>query len=258
MPAAEVGDVVTVEIFGDFSELTNSVLGGGVDILFDDSVLTHIGYVWGSEGDPAFARDPDIQANQLNGIAVGDFGCLPATFLIGTVSFVASVATDDEFGSGGPSNISTAQNNLPAGFWINCATLIDIAAAQFNQTPISIFEPVDTDGDGLRTAAEFNIGSDPLDPDTDDDGRIDGSDGDPLIPTPNFCIGDNALIGPYTVVNAEVIDCRAQLSVTSNSDMVIEAGGEALFMSQEIGLNSGFRINLGGIFTAVIATDIAN
>jgi hypothetical protein len=37
----------------------------------------------------------------------------------------------------------------------------------------------DTDGDGSTTLAEFNEGSDPTDPDTDDDGILDGPDAKP-------------------------------------------------------------------------------
>jgi hypothetical protein len=38
----------------------------------------------------------------------------------------------------------------------------------------------DPDGDGLALLGEFVAGSDPTDPDTDDDGRSDGTDATPL------------------------------------------------------------------------------
>jgi len=42
----------------------------------------------------------------------------------------------------------------------------------------------DTDNDGLTNSEEYQAGTDPMDPDTDDDGIKDGSDPDPLTPAP--------------------------------------------------------------------------
>jgi len=130
----------------------------------------------------------------------------------------------------------------------------------------------DIDGDGVadgddncpenpNPSQENNDGDargDICDPDDDNDGRPDVSDENPLIAALNFCTGDDAMIGPWSVINNEVLDCRAQLSITSSGDFLVRNGGEALVMSVEINLASGFSVEIGGIFTAVIATDIAN
>ena len=54
LPAAEVDEFITVEIWGDFSDLPSGTLGGGLDVFFDNSLLPYVGYVWGAAGDPDF------------------------------------------------------------------------------------------------------------------------------------------------------------------------------------------------------------
>ena len=118
----------------------------------------------------------------------------------------------------------------------------------------------------LSTATEMDSGMLPKSiwartgwtPDSDNDGRLDGDDDDPLVATPNFCSGDDATIGPDTVIDGQILDCRAQDSITSNSSFVVNSGGEVLFMSQKVILTSGFSVHSGGTFYAVIATEIAN
>jgi hypothetical protein len=130
----------------------------------------------------------------------------------------------------------------------------------------------DNDGDGVadevdncpldpNSSQENNDGDsmgDVCDPDNDNDGRPDDSDANPLIPALNFCTDDDAIIGPWSVISGEILDCRAQLSISSSGSFLIHLSGDALFMSPEINLLPGFSIQTGGTFAAVIATDIAN
>lgn len=132
--------------------------------------------------------------------------------------------------------------------------------------------PPDLDSDGVLNGEDnCPLNSNPLqenndgdsmgdicDPDDDNDGRPDDSDPYPLLPEFNMCTEDNATIGPSTVYPGESLDCRAQSSITTISDFVIQPGADVLFMSSEISLLSGFHIDVGGTFTAVIATDIAD
>ena len=246
LPAAEVGELITIEALADFT--SEATLGGGINVFFSD--LTPYDSINPSNvGDPAFYRLPDIMPNVLNGWAAGDFSCLPSAFTMGSVSFTAIASGNAQF--------NASDNIDPAGLWVGCNTFAP-QIVNYTGASVAIFDAVDSDGDGLNDAPEVNQGSDPMDPDSDNDGRGDATDPNPLTAPPNFCTGDNALAGPYIVINAEVIDCRAQISITSNGDFIVEPGGETLFMSQQIGLDPGFQIQTGGTFIGVIATDIAN
>ncbi|NNF39468.1 MAG: hypothetical protein HKN71_12425, partial [Gemmatimonadetes bacterium] len=61
--------------------------------------------------------------------------------------------------------------------------LVVLLSAPFLGCPVGGSDP-DPDRDGLSTTFEQGIGTNPLDPDTDDDGHRDGDDPNPLVPDP--------------------------------------------------------------------------
>ena len=67
----------------------------------------------------------------------------------------------------------TATVQLQSG-WISDLALVPAAA----------LTPDDLDGDGLDSAAERALGTSPISPDTDEDGVPDGSDPEPITPSP--------------------------------------------------------------------------
>lgn len=83
---------------------------------------------------------------------------------------------------------------------------------------------VDSDADGLPDCREYDLGTDPLNPDTDGDGVKDGVDGCPVLPAPgtrNGCPGEcptgaaiNAAWRPWTLqldLSVDVADGGADL-----------------------------------------------
>ena len=77
----------------------------------------------------------------------------------------------------------------------------------------------DPDGDGLTNAQESVLGTDPNDPDTDDDRRPDGDDSDPLTPAPNQCSGSDVVIENAIYNPGEVYDCRASGSIQAAGNL---------------------------------------
>lgn len=129
----------------------------------------------------------------------------------------------------------------------------------------------DTDGDGhldiddncpddANALQEDNEGDgigDVCDPDDDNDGRPDTEDSDPYTPAPNACIYNNTVIGPLSVGPGEVIDCRAQTSITTDGLNLVDAGGDLLLMSQFVTLSSFLEVVEGAVFRVVTGTEIA-
>lgn len=115
----QVGDTVTVDIVMDFSDVYtggNGTVGGGLDVTFDNSLLTYGSYAAGSTADSGFRRNPDVSGNKLVGIAAGGLGeddgtnsspALGATDTIGTLTFTAADV--------GTATLSAADNVSPAG-----------------------------------------------------------------------------------------------------------------------------------------------
>ncbi|MEL7450958.1 MAG: choice-of-anchor D domain-containing protein [Pseudomonadota bacterium] len=81
------GDELTLDLHIDFT--ADPTVGGGVDLLYDDTLLQFESWQAADVGDPAFSRPPDVEAGALRGIAVGDFDGLTGPVVIGTVTFTA-------------------------------------------------------------------------------------------------------------------------------------------------------------------------
>ena len=77
---------------------------------------------------------------------------------------------------------------------------------------------LDDDGDGLTSLDEYSIGSDPQDPDTDDDGVDDGFDGSPMNDRQSSCfdrLRNFTTLQPFSMVQAAVDDPN-----TSDNDTI--------------------------------------
>ena len=84
--AAAVGATVDLALWMDFSD--DPTLGGGVDLVFDATLLQPGGFSFdaGFADDPAFRRLPDAGAGVLSGLAFGHFNGLPGPARVGSYS----------------------------------------------------------------------------------------------------------------------------------------------------------------------------
>ncbi len=100
-----VGDVVELELVMDFTD--DPTLGGGIDIFYDDGLLSFASFVFSPElgDDPALRRLPDELDGELNGLAFGNIDGLSGPSTVGTLSFTAL--------GEGTSPLTMAQNEGP-------------------------------------------------------------------------------------------------------------------------------------------------
>lgn len=135
--AGLVGDIVTVNLHGDFSSL--STIGGGFDIFFDSSHLAFHAFGFSDAAnffdDPAFRRDPDLLDGELNGIGFGNFDGLGGVFELAVVQFQVLTAGVSQITmmvneGGPPSN--------PGGFYdINGLEMtVDFTGAEITTIPL--------------------------------------------------------------------------------------------------------------------------
>ncbi len=124
LPASQVvitGDTVAVDVRVDFSG--DPVLGGGMDIVYDDTVLQYEGFEFSAEysGEPAFSRPPDAMAGGLlSGLAIGQFfGGIAGPETIGTLRFTAITS--------GTTDLVASDNLLPVGGFISFETGLPVS-----------------------------------------------------------------------------------------------------------------------------------
>lgn len=131
-----LGDLVSLQLNMDFTG--DPTLGGGIDILYNGSLLNFVSFTFSSVlgDDPSFRRQPDIQTNKLNGLAFGNFGGLSGSSVIGTLLFNTLGA--------GTVNLTLAENSLPAGGFFSAASfnpqVVTFTGASVNISPVP--EPV--------------------------------------------------------------------------------------------------------------------
>lgn len=102
------GDIVSFDVIMDFTD--QSTIGGGFDIVFDETALMFVGLNNAQLGDPSFGRDPDVLPGLLESWAFANFNPLTGPDLVGSVQFqvlsgfvgVTTVATQATSGIGGP------------------------------------------------------------------------------------------------------------------------------------------------------------
>lgn len=103
----------------------------------------------------------------------------------------------------------------------------------------------DPDGDGQDNLAEFGDDSDPNHPDTDGDGIGDGFDLDVLGPS-NLCDAAESVLAGQDVLDTQILQCAAPVSITVQASVNIETGGRLELISPEISLQPGFSVPAGG------------
>ena len=106
-----VGQAVELRLALDFS--ADPTLGGGVDLLFDASLLQYTGFVFNSAlgDDASFRRLPDAEPSRLVGLAFGQFNGLAGPAEVGRFSFTALAP--------GQASLRLAANVAPAGDFIS-------------------------------------------------------------------------------------------------------------------------------------------
>ncbi len=127
---ASLGETVALTLQMQFDEAT---LGGGVDLLFDPSVLDFVFFEFdpGLEDDPSFRLTP---LSPINGdrlvLGFGDFNGIAGSRLIGTVTF-------DAVGLG-IANLSTGPNLQPAGPFVSAASPLDLLLMEFEGSTVTV------------------------------------------------------------------------------------------------------------------------
>lgn len=75
---------------------------------------------------------------------------------------------------------------------------------------------IDSDGDGLTDEEEDQLGTDPNDPDTDDDGLVDGVDPEPLTPNNQYAVAPSEL--NFTTVEGNPDPVPQTISITNDDN----------------------------------------
>ncbi len=137
---AGVGDVVEIDVYWDFSD--EPTLGGGTDVLFDDTLLAFVDFQYNLTD---AALDPDftymywtVDSGLVEGIATGNFYGIGGPQLIGTLSFETLAA--------GSALLSTQQSSL------------DIVGPFVSLATFSIYQP----GQIIFQGAGVGIGATPV------------------------------------------------------------------------------------------------
>jgi hypothetical protein len=127
---ASLGETVLVTLQIQFDDPT---LGGGVDLLFDESVLGFVSFEFdaGLGDDPAFRLTPSgpTGGNRLV-LGFGDFAGLAGSRAVGTFTF-------DAVGLG-TANLSTGPNAAPAGPFVSAASPPDLLLVEFEGGTVSV------------------------------------------------------------------------------------------------------------------------
>jgi hypothetical protein len=127
---ASLGESVAVTLLMQFDE---STLGGGVDLLFDESMLAFVSFDFdpGLGDDPGFRLDPTSPTggNRLV-VGFGDFNGIAGSKAIGTATF-------DAVGLG-LANLSTAANVQPAGPFVSAASPLDLLLMEFEGGAVTV------------------------------------------------------------------------------------------------------------------------
>lgn len=82
--------------------------------------------------------------------------------------------------------------------------------------------------------------------DSDGDGIPDDLDATPNTPDPNFCTGDNAMISGTFFTGTQTV-CRANLSIVTNTNLVVQDGATLVLIAPDVIIPSDFTSELGSI-----------
>jgi hypothetical protein len=129
-----LGNQVLLQLNMDFG--TDPTLGGGVDILYNNSLLSFVSFAFdpGLGDDPLLQRQPDALSGTLNGLAFGNFDGLGGPSVVGTLIFNSIGA--------GIANFSLAENVFPAGGFFSATSLepqvVTFTGASVNVTAVPL------------------------------------------------------------------------------------------------------------------------
>jgi hypothetical protein len=180
-----IGDQVAIDIFVNFDD--DPTLGGGIDILFDQTHLNVLDVVQASVGDPGFTSLGGIAnpGGRVASLAFGDFNCVGGggDILIATILF-------EVVGAFSSTDIVMQDNADAAGPFFSCSTFsqqtVDFSGATLSQAG------ADTDSDGIPDSSDncpsvFN--TDQADNDSDDIGDVcdDDDDNDTVLDDVDNC-----------------------------------------------------------------------
>lgn len=132
--SVSLGNQISIQLNMDFSG--DPTLGGGVDILYNSSLLSFASFSFdaGLGDDPLLQRQPDVLPGTLNGLAFGNFDGLSGPSIVGTLIFNTIGA--------GVANFTLAENVLPAGGFFSAATFdqqaVTYSGASVNVTAVPL------------------------------------------------------------------------------------------------------------------------
>jgi hypothetical protein len=115
------GDPFSLDLEFNFNDPVDGVLGGGIDISFDDTVLDYVSYSWNpafeAQIDPSLKQNPtdnsDGTLGLLSGWNFGNFNGLTGTGIIGTVNFARNLTPLP----GGLTEINMAESASSGGWY---------------------------------------------------------------------------------------------------------------------------------------------
>lgn len=116
------GDIVTFDIVANFTG--ESTIGGGLDILWDESVLQFDSITGPLVGEPDFSRACSPGAGICDDLVASAFSPLPDQFTLAAVSFrVAGLGADTTTIMLAPGEQQGAQPSL-SSFWVSAADFV--------------------------------------------------------------------------------------------------------------------------------------
>jgi hypothetical protein len=125
-----VGETVLVLVQMQFDD---STIGGGIEVLFDQSILEFSGFDFdpGLGDDPAFRLMPSTPApGQPLVLGFGEFSGLGGTRDIGTLRFEALGL--------GVANLTAADNGLPVGPFVSAVSPPDLLLVDFEGSTVTV------------------------------------------------------------------------------------------------------------------------
>lgn len=125
------GDIVSFDVVADFSGDFAS-LGGGFDIVFDDSAVSFSGLNPSGVGNPAYGRAPDILPGVLESWSIGAFNGFDSSgIVIGNVQFEVLP------GMGQFTVVSIRGTNGIGGRWISAGDNLSTLDPSYNDVEVS-------------------------------------------------------------------------------------------------------------------------
>lgn len=124
------GDLVTFDVFIDFSDV-GGALGGGFDVTWDPAALGFVDLTSAGLGDPGLGRDPDVLDGLLESWAVADFFSGIFSGLVGSLRFEVLP------GMGLTSFIALAPTGGIGGPWVSNVDFVTLLQPEYNAVELT-------------------------------------------------------------------------------------------------------------------------